>query len=328
MDKETLDKINKFTRRPLREEEIYAFPVTLCDNDIDRDNERFSDEALLTLSKLFVGKTGIFDHNPTGDNQTARIYDAEVVVDPGKLTKDNRIYKYLRAEAYMVRTDKNADLIAEIDAGIKKEVSVSCSASKNICSVCGCDRRITQCEHHKGQDGCHVILDDITDAYEWSFVAVPAQINAGVTKKYSPTKEEKSMGTEFTPITTKAEFDAAVKNSVDAAVAQAEKKFEGWKSPEDFAALTKERDDLTAKNKAYEIAALRVKAATEKGLPLELADRLRGETEEELLKDAEALAGITAKSAHTPRHFTPDNGSTMDGIEREFYAKNPDLKNN
>ena len=328
MDKETLEKINKFTRRPLREEEIYAFPVTLCDNDIDRDNERFSDEALLTLSKLFVGKTGIFDHNPTGDNQTARIYDAEVVIEPGKLTKDNRIYKYLIAEAYMVRTDKNADLIAEIDAGIKKEVSVSCSASKNICSVCGCDKRITQCEHHKGQDGCHVILDDITDAYEWSFVAVPAQINAGVTKKYSPTKEEKTMGTEFTPITTKAEFDAAVKNSVDAAVAQAEKKFEGWKSPEDFAALTKERDDLTAKSKAYEIAALRVKAATEKGLPLELADRLKGETEEELLKDAEALAGITAKSAHTPRHFTPDNGSTMDGIEREFYAKNPDLKTN
>ena len=328
MDKETLEKINKFTRRPLREEEIYAFPVTLCDNDIDRDNERFSDEALLTLSKLFVGKTGIFDHNPTGDNQTARIYDAEVVIEPGKLTKDNRIYKYLRAEAYMVRTDKNADLITEIDAGIKKEVSVSCSASKNICSVCGCDKRITQCEHHKGQDGCHVILDDITDAYEWSFVAVPAQINAGVTKKYSPTKEEKTMGTEFTPITTKAEFDAAVKNSVDAAVAQAEKKFEGWKSPEDFAALTKERDDLTAKSKAYEIAALRVKAATEKGLPLELADRLKGETEEELLKDAEALAGITAKSAHTPRHFTPDNGSTMDGIEREFYAKNPDLKTN
>lgn len=47
MDKETLEKINKFTRRPLREEEIYAFPVTLCDNDIDRDNERFSDEATM-----------------------------------------------------------------------------------------------------------------------------------------------------------------------------------------------------------------------------------------------------------------------------------------
>lgn len=31
---------------------------------------------------------------------------------------------------------------------------------------------------------CHTILSDITDAYEWSFVAVPAQRNAGVTKQY------------------------------------------------------------------------------------------------------------------------------------------------
>ena len=32
---------------------------------------------------------------------------------------------------------------------------------------------------------CHTILDDITDAYEWSFVAVPAQVNAGVTKRFT-----------------------------------------------------------------------------------------------------------------------------------------------
>jgi hypothetical protein len=30
----------------------------------------------------------------------------------------------------------------------------------------------------------HAVLDDITDAYGWSFVAVPAQVNAGVTKKF------------------------------------------------------------------------------------------------------------------------------------------------
>ena len=326
MEKTILDKINTFTRRELREEELYVFPVRLCDNDIDRDAERFSDESLVTMSKMYIGKSGICDHDPRSENQHARIFDTEVICEPGKFTKDGRPYKYLKGIAYMLRNDKNADLIAEIDAGIKKEVSVSCSSAKRICSVCGCDKSKSECGHRKGEDGCHVILDDITDVYEWSFVAVPAQINAGVTKKYNYSKEEKSM--EFTPIKTQAEFDAAVKNSVDAAVAQAEKKFEGWKSPEDFAALTKERDDLTAKNKAYEIAALRVKAATEKGLPLELADRLKGETEEELLKDAEALAGITAKSAHTPRYFTPDNGSTMDGIEREFYAKNPDLKTN
>ena len=30
---------------------------------------------------------------------------------------------------------------------------------------------------------CYTILDKITDSYEWSFVAVPAQVNAGVTKR-------------------------------------------------------------------------------------------------------------------------------------------------
>ena len=37
MNKTTLDKINKFTRRELTEDELYTFSVILCDNEIDRD---------------------------------------------------------------------------------------------------------------------------------------------------------------------------------------------------------------------------------------------------------------------------------------------------
>ena len=96
----------------------------------------------------------------------------------------------------MVRTDENRNLIAEIDGGIKKEVSISCSAAKRICSVCGSDRNVAACAHVRGKSYggrlCHTVLDDITDAYEWSFVAVPAQINAGVTKKYSETDTVKA----------------------------------------------------------------------------------------------------------------------------------------
>ena len=55
---EELKEINRFTRRELSEEDVYIFSVVLCDNEIDRDYERFSDEALETLSKLFVGVTG------------------------------------------------------------------------------------------------------------------------------------------------------------------------------------------------------------------------------------------------------------------------------
>ena len=49
MDKNILEKINRFTRRKLTEDEVYVFSVILCDNDIDRDCERFSDNALEAL---------------------------------------------------------------------------------------------------------------------------------------------------------------------------------------------------------------------------------------------------------------------------------------
>lgn len=196
MEKEILEKINKFTRREFSEEELYVFSVILCDNEVDRDRERFSDNALNTLKSLFVGKTGIFDHDPSTSNQTARIFDTELITDDSRTTKNGEPYKYLKASAYMVRTEENKNLIAEIDGGIKKEVSISCSAGKKTCSVCGRDRASEGCSHIRGKSYngklCHTVLDNISDAYEWSFVAVPAQVNAGVTKKYTEDAEEKS----------------------------------------------------------------------------------------------------------------------------------------
>ena len=184
-----LEKINKYTRRPLSADEVYIFSVILCDNDIDRDGERFSEKALEQLGGLFVGRTGIFDHDAKSSKQSARIFDTELKEDSSRTTKNGDTYRYLTGYAYMVRTDDNKSLIAEIDGGIKKEVSVSCSASRRICSVCGSDKAKTGCTHVKGREYggrvCHTVLDDITDAYEWSFVAVPAQVNAGVTKQYT-----------------------------------------------------------------------------------------------------------------------------------------------
>lgn len=308
MEQETLDKINKLTRRPFTEEEVYTFSVVLCDNEIDRDGERFSDEALGELKERFVGKTGIFDHDPTAANQSARIFDTELVTDNSRTTMYGAPYKYLKASAYMVRTDENRTLISEIDGGIKKEVSISCSAAKRICSICGCDKNESGCSHIKGKSygdkQCCTILSDITDAYEWSFVAVPAQVAAGVTKKYSlssKSKEGDNMNA-FKPIETQEEFDAAV-NSI---VAENIKKFEGWLSPEEAA-------ELTAKNRSYEINAVKMKVAVESGIPLELAERLAGETEEEIRADAEKLFRFTRTCTPAPKFSSETSyGNTSD----------------
>lgn len=192
-----LEKINQYTRRELSQEEVYSFNVCLCDNDVDRDFECFSIEALQSLALLFVGKTGIFDHDPKGKNQSARIYSTEVVTDLSKTTSYGEAYCALNAKAYMVRSEKNADLILDIDAGIKKEVSVGCSVGDKVCSICGTNIRATTCEHIGGEQYggklCYTILKTATDAYEWSFVAIPAQKNAGVIKAFNAKKEVLSM---------------------------------------------------------------------------------------------------------------------------------------
>ena len=185
-----LEAIARYSRRKLTAEEVYTFPLVLCDNDLDRDHECFTDAALEKLAVLFRGKTGIFDHDPRGEKQTARIYRCAVEEEPGRLNHRGEPYKALRAWAYMVRTATNADLILEIDGGIKKEVSVGCSIGKKVCSICGADRQEATCGHQPGKKYggrlCYTLLEDPTDAYEWSFVAVPAQPMAGVVKGWAP----------------------------------------------------------------------------------------------------------------------------------------------
>lgn len=182
---EELARINEFAKCALSAGEVYTFAVKLCDNEIDRDCERFARETLTQLSELFVGKCGIFDHEWSAKEQTARIYRTELV-ETKERTKAGDVYCYLKGYAYMLRTEKNEELIAEIEGGIKKEVSVGCSVRESVCSVCG--KEIGLCGHEKGKvyDGklCYAELKDASDAYEWSFVAVPAQPKAGVMKRY------------------------------------------------------------------------------------------------------------------------------------------------
>lgn len=171
-----LEAINAQAKARLSGEQVYVFSLRLCDDQVDRDHERFDDTALPGLARLFLGKTGILDHRWSADNQVARIFETQVVKEKG--------VSYIKAWAYIRRGGVNEELIADIEAGIKKEVSVGCAMGRAVCSVCGSE--YGTCGHRKGEsyDGqvCCAVLQEPLDAYEFSFVAVPAQPDAGVLK--------------------------------------------------------------------------------------------------------------------------------------------------
>jgi hypothetical protein len=185
--------INQYAHKELTPEGVFCFPVVLCDNDVDRDTERFTKASLEKLATLFVGKSGLFDHRWSAEKQVARLYRCETE----ELSEKNSLGEsliVLRGSAYMIRNEANTPLIEAIEGGIVKEVSVGCQMGKCTCSICGKDLKLDwrtwvyQCEtgHIKGEeyDGkmCVGELGDPKEAYEFSFVAVPAQRGAGVTK--------------------------------------------------------------------------------------------------------------------------------------------------
>lgn len=183
-----LELINKQTLEPLSSEQVFTFKIAVCDNEVDRDFEVFPRATLEKMAPMFVGRTIMKDHQAKADNQVARIYATEVADGTGT-TNNGEIYAQLVARCYMVKTDSNADLITEIQAGIKREVSVGCGIGKAVCSICGVDNREAYCKHWAGReyDGkqCYFKLENPIDAYEVSFVAIPAQPAAGTTKNYT-----------------------------------------------------------------------------------------------------------------------------------------------
>ncbi len=132
------------------------------------------------------------------------------------------------------------------------------------------------------------------------------------------------MAEGFKPIESQEAFDEAIKSRLErntrTVTEEVTKKFEGYVSPEDFEknkesfnsqiselnSKLKERDtkitDLTSECKKHELHSEKMRIANEVGIPFELAERLAGETAEELKADAEKLARFTHKGQGTPNY--------------------------
>lgn len=181
-----MELINKFAYKPLTPDDVYVFSIKLCDSERDRDNERFTWSALKDIEKLAIGKQGIIDRGYAKNSIIARIFDTTFYANMS-FDKDGHPKHWVEAKAYMVRNADTEEVIKEINAGIKKEVSISCSIFDCECSICG--SRWGRCQHKLGEcygrEICAKELDSVNDLYEWSFVAPPVHSEKSKVKRYA-----------------------------------------------------------------------------------------------------------------------------------------------
>lgn len=226
---EDLKKINKYALSPLSAEDVFIFKAVIADNEQDdRNYMPFNLKALQDLKDLYPGKTMLKDHARKADNQIGRVFDTELVQNTRKKTELGEIHTELIAKIYMIKTASNADLIAEISGGIKKEVSTSCTPAKMVCNICGTDNLKDWCRHYPGFDydvtdqatgkaskkRCKMLLHGAKDAYEVSLVAVPAQPRAGTHKSIGFTKPIEAPTPEEDPEETEKK-DAEIRERIE-----------------------------------------------------------------------------------------------------------------
>lgn len=118
------------------------------------------------------------------------------------------------------------------------------------------------------------------------------------------------MAEAFVPITTQEQLDGIITERLKRDREAQKKKYEGWVSPEDAKKASKALEDTVrtlteeaekakttiagheASIKRYQAAELRSKIADEVGLDRRLIDRIKGDTEADIRKDAEGLKSL------------------------------------
>ena len=146
---------------------------------------------------------------------------------------------------------------------------------------------------------------------------------------------------DFTPITTQEEFDKAIKGRLAQKDREFEEKYKDYLSPdkvselkkdyenklEESKKLVKETQDKLKENESFvvelkaraekaENSILKNKIADQHKIPIGLADRLVGETEDDLNKDAEKVKAYleeAKKAGGTPPLYTRETNNTGSG---------------
>lgn len=199
-DAEQLAAINRYTLEPLAAEQLYVRTAYLAHNAIDRDHEVFDDALLTDFAATLPGKGLFIKHPASWDGDSApgvgRWYDARVVEFPlegarSALRQPSLTWppateraRVLEASFYIPRTEKNAGLIADIDAGVAGDVSIGFRAADRTSVTDATGKQVASRLHGPGE------------ALEGSLVWLGAQPGARIAKAANTHNEEQAMTVE------------------------------------------------------------------------------------------------------------------------------------
>ena len=161
----------------LTPQDLFVFNLESADQDIDRDNESFSDQALMDMARLSLDKAFLVDHQWNTPNHIGKIFAA--TVEDGKL----------KQKVYLLNDPMNDHITKNLLAGIYNKVSVGFSSAMEDmkCMSCkdGTSIYSNSCPHQPGGmdeygQKTFVNIGGVADYFEVSLVPIPAQRNAGI----------------------------------------------------------------------------------------------------------------------------------------------------
>lgn len=144
-----------------------TFEVILCDNDVDKYHECFSDTALLQMKDSFLGKKGTYPIESNKVAKAAVIYDTYLKIVPDRKTEDGRPLVQLRAKVFL---DPSCS-IEPPETAEQIPVGFACQTTRRICSICGANSFDKGCRHKPGSyyDGklCMTVIDNVLKIFSW-----------------------------------------------------------------------------------------------------------------------------------------------------------------
>jgi hypothetical protein len=153
--------INRHSLKPLAATDVETYTFRVCNDQVDRDGERFSLEILHDFADSLPGK-GLLEAHEWGAPGVGMFYKAWVENLDG--------VNWVMAKCYLPRAAKDsADAITKIDSGIAKWVSIGFYAPRQV-GVNGVQ------EYRRGLNG------EKGESLECSLVFLGAQYQAGIVK--------------------------------------------------------------------------------------------------------------------------------------------------